>query len=394
MSATSRRICAITLMSVVLLALWVGVAVAAPRLGVGVGYTGGHSSNPGLCTGCHSFTVWPAPAITQGEVATHGNRGSTCTGCHVVNPVVPTVPVTWMKGASRYETAVKVSQSLCPTGAPAVVLATGADFPDALCAAPLASAHRGPILLVAPKASLDAAVLAEINRLRPATVFIIGSVSAVPSGIEAQVKALSWGPSVTRIAGSNRFATAALVAAAVKAKLGTVTKVVVASGTTYPDALAVAPLAAAKGWPILLTTKTALPPQTADAVVRLGATSTLVVGGTAGVSADVALQLPNVVRTGGTDRYATCGLIADYAASQGMSYAYLGTTVGNNFPDALAAGPLFAARKGVLMLTPPTSVAPAVASRMSANKATVDNLIVIGGAVQQSTVNSMSGMLN
>ena len=208
------------------------------------------------------------------------------------------------------------------------------------------------------------------------------------------MKALSWSPSVTRIAGSNRFATAALVADAVKAKLGTVTKIVVANGMTYPDALAVAPLAAAKGWPILLTTKTVLPPQTADAVVRLGATSTLVVGSTAGVSAAVALRLPNVVRTGGADRYATCGLIADYAASHGMSYAYLGTTVGNNFPDALAAGPLFASRKGILMLTPPTSVAPPVASRMSTNKATVDNLIVIGGAVLQSTVNSMSGMLN
>ena len=50
-------------------------------------------------------------------------------------------------GADRYETAVLVSQAGFPQGAPAVVIARGDDFADALCSAPLAYAYGGPLLL-------------------------------------------------------------------------------------------------------------------------------------------------------------------------------------------------------------------------------------------------------
>ena len=127
---------------------------------------------PGYCLNCHSgFAVSP-PAISSGATPTHRDRGSNCAQCHTINTPPPPppparVPVTYMKGADRYLTAIDVSKKSFANGAPAVVLATGANFPDALCAAPLAKAYGGPILLVRPGTTLSADVAAEITRLHP-----------------------------------------------------------------------------------------------------------------------------------------------------------------------------------------------------------------------------------
>lgn len=67
---------------------------AAPTLGPGVGWNQGHRSYPGLCTECHSFRVWPAPAIAAGTTPTHGPRGTKCTDCHTVNSVPAPAPTT------------------------------------------------------------------------------------------------------------------------------------------------------------------------------------------------------------------------------------------------------------------------------------------------------------
>jgi putative cell wall-binding protein len=280
-----------------------------------------------------------------------------------------------------------------PNGAPAVVLATGVNFPDALCAAPLAKAVGGPILLVAPGSSLASNVLAEITRLHPADIYIVGSASAVSAGIETQVSGLSWTPTVTRIAGPNRFATAAAVADVIKAKLGTTSKVVIANGTNYPDALAAAPLAAKMGWPIMLVQMSAVPSDTAACISRIGATSSLIAGGTGAVSAGVEAEVPAPLRKGGSDRYQTCAALVDYSVAQGMNYGYMALTVGDNFPDALAAGPLLAQQNGVLMLTPPTGVPSPISSRVTSNKAAIQTFAVIGGAVQPGCINAMNGFI-
>ncbi len=79
-----------TILFVLVVVALMGVAstaVAAPRLGRGVGWADGpHGTYPGLCTDCHSFSVWPAPTITEGDRATHNSRGSNCAGCHRVLP--------------------------------------------------------------------------------------------------------------------------------------------------------------------------------------------------------------------------------------------------------------------------------------------------------------------
>jgi len=77
-------------MVVALVMSFASVAVAAPTLGPGVGWSDGpHNSNPGLCTNCHKFQIWPAPVISATDPVAHGSRGATCTSCHTVLSAPP-----------------------------------------------------------------------------------------------------------------------------------------------------------------------------------------------------------------------------------------------------------------------------------------------------------------
>ena len=71
------------------------------------------------------------------------------------------------------------------------------------------------------------------------------------------------------------------------------------------NALAISSWAANDGIPILLTERTELPPATKTALQNLDVTETIVVGGTAVVSAEVEAQLTGVKRYSGIDQYQT-----------------------------------------------------------------------------------------
>lgn len=259
-------------------------------------------------------------------------------------------------GASRYDTAVDVSRSQFPTTAPAVVIASGRNWPDALSAAPLAAAVGGPLLLTDPT-SLTIATRDEIWRLAPSRVFIVGGAAAIDVDVELQLGSLQSGDTVTRLAGTDRYATARAIANQVAAEGGGVPggRAFVCSGTRYPDALSGAAVAAAAGQPILLTYPTALPSATSGAIASLGITDTVVLGGVNAVSAAVYALLPSPERVAGADRYATSREVADWATGAGLlDPDALGVARGDNYPDALAAGGRMAALNGPLLLVPLT----------------------------------------
>jgi hypothetical protein len=56
-----------------------------------------------------------------------------------------------IRGSDRYQTAIQVSQNGFAPGVEAVVVATGENYPDALSAAPLASAYGGRCCLHIPR---------------------------------------------------------------------------------------------------------------------------------------------------------------------------------------------------------------------------------------------------
>jgi putative cell wall-binding protein len=223
-----------------------------------------------------------------------------------------------------------------------------------------------------------------LKRLAPKRVFIIGATGVVSSHVKDQLVGLPSSPSVTRLGGLDRYDTAAKVAEQVAYKLGAASRAVVVPGADYPCALIAAPLAASKGWPILLTQAQTLPDYTSSCLSRLKVQSVLVVGNTSEVSGSVYSRLPGSkqrIYTDSGDRYATAGLVFDYAKQQGLTPARVALAVGGDFPDALSAGPYLARDGGFLLLTGTNALHPQAQSRLTANKLVVRNLDVIGSTL-------------
>jgi putative cell wall-binding protein len=139
-----------------------------------------------------------------------------------------------------------------------------------------------------------------------------------------------------RIQGADRYASAAAVSRA--AFSGTAPVVIVASGETFPDALAAGPLAVKLGGPLLLTHGAALDASTQAEILRLKPQSVVIAGGSGSVSDAVATQLAkltsSVARVGGIDRYETARKLASYGFSTAPT-VYVAS--GDGFADALPA---------------------------------------------------------
>lgn len=200
----------------------------------------------------------------------------------------------------------------------------------------------------------------------PVRIFANG-VDQGPAASNAKIAATD------RIAGTDRFATAGAIGGQFDAN-GCAERVVVVNGRNFPDALAAAYL----GYPILLVEQDSIPQATRDALAAMGTREVLIVGGTGVVdSVKVFEELEKIDETAGTgnacdpadgkidvirriaggNRYETASLVASHTlegddAGQGTLDSGLNgctnpvkTVIlasGENFPDALAAGPLAA----------------------------------------------------
>ncbi|MGH9068943.1 MAG: cell wall-binding repeat-containing protein, partial [Acidimicrobiales bacterium] len=164
---------------------------------------------PLLLFGWSPSTAALAPIPGQGATTTTITPSGTGTGTGGTTPTKGT-PVRRLAGPTRIGTAVAVSVHAFPTphSAGAVVLARADAFPDALAAGPLAAAEKAPLLLSGGSA-LDPATASEIARvLAPGkTVYLVGGTSALGPLVGTELRALGY--RVVRLAGANRFATAA-----------------------------------------------------------------------------------------------------------------------------------------------------------------------------------------
>lgn len=268
---------------------------------------------------------------------------------------------TRVAGLSRVETAVDISQRSFEANGSAdtVVIATAFNYPDALAGGPLARSLDAPLLLTAPDA-LSFATRDEIERLGATKAVVLGGAASLSRVVVDELER-DLGLVVERIAGDNRFDTAALIADRVGGTTVYVTEGANADPNRgWPDAVAVSGLAALEQRPILLVTRDVLPQETRDAVVDLGVTHAVVVGGTGSVSDAVAGVLADpdgdgtddvtVTRVAGASRFATSVEIAKRSVAAGASTLDLWFATGLAFPDALAAGPAVGRAGGVLLL--------------------------------------------
>jgi putative cell wall-binding protein len=235
-------------------------------------------------------------------------------------------------------------------------------------------------------------------------IAIVGAVAVVASMTSFSAAAA---PAAQRIAGADRYDTAAQIAA----RFGAARYVVLANGSTEKqgfDALAANYLAGVVGAPILLTAATSLPTSTVTALEATANKATglqvLVMGKADSVSDAVVKQvntivqkalgdtLNHVTRVAGGSRYdtavqaATVGgdnvtgaLVERYSIGGGSTVgrtAFLASGTSN--ADALAAGPISNALRIPVYLTGPTSLPDSAATALASQGVT--NLIVLGGS--------------
>jgi putative cell wall-binding protein len=91
-----------------------------------------------------------------------------------------------IEGVNRYETCAKLSEMTFPNGANTILIASGENFPDALCAGELADQLNAPILIT-PKDSLNGFIEAEIIRLNPDNCIRIGGKNAVSDEVMREI---------------------------------------------------------------------------------------------------------------------------------------------------------------------------------------------------------------
>jgi putative cell wall-binding protein/Ca2+-binding RTX toxin-like protein len=96
-------------------------------------------------------------------------------------------PVTRIGGATRYDTAAMISAANYTPPVDTIYVTTGVNFPDALSLAPVAGAKGAPILLVPANGTIPPAILAEIQRLQPRNVVVIGGPVALAPALDTRL---------------------------------------------------------------------------------------------------------------------------------------------------------------------------------------------------------------
>ena len=275
----------------------------------------------------------------------------------------PTARGERLAGGDRFATAAAVSARYFPSGAPVAYVATGSTFADALAASGAAGAGGGPVLL-AGRDDVPSATRAELDRLKPAKVVVVGGPAAVSDAVVRAVGA-------TRVAGNDRYETAAALSASVF-QPGVATAYV-ATGVAFPDALGAGAAAAAGKVPVLLAGRDEVPTATRTELDRLKPAKVVVVGGPAAVSDEV-VSAVGATRVAGNDRYETAAAVSTATASTGTP-ALVAT--GATFPDGLAAAAAAGTTRGPVLLVPCGALPDTVATEMKRLRPSA--LSVVGG---------------
>lgn len=197
-----------------------------------------------------------------------------------------TTDIVRVSGATRYDVSTNLAQlEFSGSGATELFIATGGVFADALSAAPAAAAAGAPMILVdSAESTLRSDIATLISTLGVQKVSIAGGPASVSSALESSLVTLLGRDQVVRFTGADRFAVSVAVNSTA---FPTATRVYIASGLTFPDALAGAAVAGPARAPLFVVPTTCMPRAVAQYIIDSGATSMTVLGGPGSVTSDV-----------------------------------------------------------------------------------------------------------
>ena len=288
---------------------------------------------------------------------------------------------TRLSGSNRYETMEKIVNTSFKTTGGTVVVASGQDFKDALSATSLAGLTKSPVLLT-NKAYLTPTTEGILKKLKPKTVYIAGGTGAVSKNVYNSIKSVT-GVTPKRLSGSDAPGTSAALALAGKG-MWKDNIAIIATNRTYKDALSAAPVAYAKGYPILLAKGgEELTTPVLDALSALNIKKVIIVGGTGAVHPRVERQLESIgisllTRLSGSNAILTSEEIAKWGVKNGMTLNKMGVATSKNFPDALAGAALCGYNKSVLVLADDTHLG--IMPYLKANSSSIKSGYIFGGS--------------
>ena len=293
------------------------------------------------------------------------------------------VNVQRVAGDTRYDTMSELISNVGGWSASdKVILASGANYPDALSASALAGVHDAPIILTDPN-ELSRKAAETIKRLRPSTIYVVGGPSAVSDAV-LQAASNICGSTTIRLYGSTRYETSLEILRKCNSSSDTV---IVATGANYADSLSISPFAYVTKSPIVLCDPYGGLTQEAIEAIRAGGFSrAILVGGNAAVPDVVISQLNNaniatdgIRRLSGATRYETSTQITAFEITETSLFTAdpLGFATGSNYADALAMGPCMGRINSPLLLV--DNGAQTVCAYIERFKGNVGNAFVAGG---------------
>jgi len=203
--------------------------------------------------------------------------------------------VSRVAGTDRYSTADAVAASVKLNNSGAIgtfggyrtaFLANGKGFADALGASGVAYKLKLPIFLT-DGTTLSAGTAAAMTAAGVQQVIVLGGTAAVSDDVKSAVDAVTGVITTSRIGGADRYETATLFASTIgAAEPAFLTRLILVSGTDFPDALAASQLASDDSASIIPVTDP-LPASVSAFIAANSATIATIetIGGTAAVSA-------------------------------------------------------------------------------------------------------------
>jgi putative cell wall-binding protein len=238
----------------------------------------------------------------------------------------------------------------------------------------VAGSQDAPVLLVT-KTTVPALVAAELTRLKPDVIVIVGGTGAVSATVEKVLG--EYAGEVQRVSGADRYDVSARLSA--QSLWPAQPVAYVASGEGFADALSGSAAAGQLDGPVLLVHKDSIPGSIALELARLRPSKLVVLGGTNAVSETVVAAHRDVVRDttriGGADRYAVSATTSKRAFATGADTVFVAS--GANFPDALSGSAAAIHAGAPVLLVTATGIPAAVDTEL--RRLAPTRIVVLGG---------------
>lgn len=306
-----------------------------------------------------------------------------------------------ISGDTRYDTMSQIVQKEGLEQGQTVIVASGANYPDALASSSLAGALDATIVLTDPQ-SLSTQASERITAINPSLIIIAGGPAAVSQNVEQQLK--QYSSNVKRYYGETRYDTSLALYKAgeqLGVKWGMVS--LLATGDNYADALSISSYAYMSHMPMFLCSSTkGFTNGELQEIKKIK--QMLIIGGEQAVPQRIVKEqlyfegaLGN--RISGSTRYETSINVAKRFAGDYDGFLHMNNAVfatGANFPDALAAGPFAGRNSAVLLLADPNGSTANFVKQYVKQHGDVDNAYIVGGenAVSRNTANGLADALD